>query len=135
MARHLEVDRYGDFLLTQAVRPGLALPILPRAGYRLGVYRDANTDLRVPVLAAAVSREHLFDTFLALLEPLGQEANVILETSHDNRGQSHRDLHRQEVDMPVLQSYLCEFEELLLDDGCTGVAVVSADKPMEVQFD
>jgi hypothetical protein len=35
----------------------------------------------------------------------------------------------------VLESYLCEFEDLLLNDGCTGVAVIGRHKPMEVQFD
>src|SRR5437762_2013520 len=42
---------------------------------------------------------------------------------------------RPALDLPVLQSHFCEFEELLLHDGCTGVAVISATQPMEVQFD
>src|SRR5262249_34722468 len=29
----------------------------------------------------------------------------------------------------------CDFEELLLNDGCTGVAVIGTARPMEVQFD
>lgn len=135
MARHLEVNRYGDFVLTEAVRPGLELRIVPRQAYRLGLYRDPEADLRVPVLTAAVSREGLFDTFLSLLEPLGQIVNAVLETSHQGRGLTHRDLYRHDVDLPVLASYLCDFEELLLDDGCTGVAIISADQPVEVQFD
>jgi hypothetical protein len=70
-----------------------------------------------------------------LLEPLGPLVNAILETSHHGRGTGHRDLRRYDVDLPVLQSYLCEFEDLLLNDGCTGVAVISTDEPVEVQFD
>src|SRR5207247_672589 len=31
--------------------------------------------------------------------------------------------------------YFCEFEDLLLNDGCTGVAVIATDGPMELQFD
>jgi hypothetical protein len=87
------------------------------------------------MLSAAVSAEQLFDTFLALLEPLGDVVHVILETSHESRGPGHRDYRRTDIDRPVLASFLCDFEELLLHDGCTGVAVLADDRPMEVQFD
>lgn len=135
LAAHFRVDRYGDFLLTDAIRPSLNLQIVPRQGYRREIYRDAKAGLEVPVLAAAVSREQLFDVFLELLEPLGETADVVLETSHESEGAGHQDLFREGIDMPVLQSYLCEFEDLLLNDGCTGVAVISGNGPMEVQFD
>lgn len=135
MADHLAVDRYGDFLLTDAVRPAPHLPVVPREGYRLGVYRDPRTRASVPVLAAAVSRERLFDVFLALLDPLGPAVDVVLETSHDRADGRHVDLVREGIDRPVLESYLCEFEELLLHDGCTGVAVMTTGGGKEVQFD
>jgi hypothetical protein len=73
--------------------------------------------------------------FLALLEPLGEAVDVVLETSHHTDGSNHRDLFREHIDLPVLQSHFCEFEDLLLNDGCTGVAVISTAEPMEVQFD
>lgn len=132
---HLQVDRYGDFQLTEAVRPSVDLQVVPRQGYRVSTYCDPRTRLRVPVLGAAVSRESLFETFLALLEPLGPEVDVVLETSHDSGGSSHRDLVREHIDLPVLTSHLCEFEDLLLNDGCAGVAVIARDEPIEVQFD
>src|SRR5262249_13563487 len=56
-------------------------------------------------------------------------------TSHQSEGTTHRDLYREHIDLPVLQSHFCEFEELLLHDGCTGVAVISTAEPLEVQFD
>ena len=90
---------------------------------------------RIPVLSAAVSREKLFDVFLALLEPLGEEVDVVLETSHRSRNGKHRDLRREGIDRPVLASYCCEFEDLLLNDGCTGIAVMASKRPIEVQFD
>jgi len=37
--------------------------------------------------------------------------------------------------MPVLKSVLWDFEELLLNDGCTGIAVLNPWTPQEVQFD
>jgi hypothetical protein len=135
LAAHLRVDRYGDFRLTDAVRPAPGVPVAPREGFRLDVYRDHGAGLQVPVLAAAVSRERLFDVFLQLLEPLGPIVDVVLETSHDSHGAAHRDLFREHIDLPVLMSMLCDFEDLLLNDGCTGVAAIASSGPMEVQFD
>ena len=37
--------------------------------------------------------------------------------------------------MPILQSILWDFEELLTNDGCTGVAVLNPRTPQEVQLD
>jgi len=135
LANHLRVDRYGDFLLTDAIRPALSVPIVPREGYRLSIYRDKRAGIEVPVLAAAASRDKLFELFLALLEPLGATVDVVMETSHHTDGSNHRDLFREHIDLPVLMSHFCDFENLLLNDGCTGVAVISTTEPMEVQFD
>jgi hypothetical protein len=135
LAAHLRVDQYGDFRLTEAVRPAPGVPVVPRQGYRREIYRDAKADLRVPVLACSVSRENLFDLFLALLEPLGPVVDVVLETSHESEDGSHHDLFRGRIDLPVLASHLYDYEDLLLNDGCTGVAVVGINGPMEVQFD
>jgi hypothetical protein len=132
---HLQKDRYGDFWLTNAIRPSLQRHVTPRQGFRVETYRDADAGIKVPVLAAAVSREHLFDLFLDLLDPLGDVVDVVLETSHDSDGADHQDLYREGIDLPVLKSHLCDFEDLLLHDGCTGVAVLSTAGPMEVQFD
>ena len=84
---------------------------------------------------SAVTRERLFDTFLSLLDPLGDSVDVVLETSHDKENGSHTDLYREQIDMAVLQSILHDFEDLLLDDGCCGIAVLNPRKPMEVHLD
>jgi hypothetical protein len=130
-----QVDRYGDFRLTGAVRPARGAAVVPREGFRFDVFRDADVGVRVPLLVAAVSRERLFDVFLDLLAPLGPTVDVVLETSHEARASGHRDLFREHIDLPVLMSYFCDFEDLLLNDGCTGVAVIATTAPMEVQFD
>jgi hypothetical protein len=135
MTDHLQVDRYGDFWLTDAIRPAQGLPVVPRQGYRVDTYRDDKANFSVPVLAAAVSREQLFDIFLDLLDPLGEVVDVVLETSHDSSGSQHMDLFREAMDLPVLKSHCCDYEELLMHDGCTGIAVMSTEGPMEVQFD
>ena len=134
-ATPLDLDRYGDFRLTDAIRPGPDLPVWPTEGYRLETYQGRRPGLSIPALAAAVSRERLFDVFLSLLEPLGGVVDVVLETSHGSTGDRHRDLRRSHIDTPVLASYLCEHEDLILNDGCTGVAVIATERPMEVQFD
>jgi hypothetical protein len=84
---------------------------------------------------ASASREQLFDLFLELLDPLGDEVDVVLETSHDRDNRGHDDLYREHIDLPVLKSMLCDFEDMILDDGCTGVAVLNSGMPLEVQFD
>lgn len=135
MAEHLQVDRYGDFWLTDAIRPAQSLPIVPRQGYRIDTYRDSKANFSVPVLAASISREKLFDVFLDLLGPLGDVVDVVLETSHESSGSQHMDLFREAMDRPVLMSHCCDYEDLLMHDGCTGIAVMSTEGPMEVQFD
>ena len=132
---HLKRKTYGSFTLTDAIRPGPSLPVRPRQGYHLQVYRDRKAGLKLPMISAAVSAEHLIDCFVALLEPLGDTVHVILETSHGRDADDHVDYRRTHIDLPVLASHFCEFEDLLLNDGCTGLAVLSAAGPMEVQFD
>ncbi|MEZ6142868.1 MAG: hypothetical protein R3B84_20080 [Zavarzinella sp.] len=132
---HLKQKRYGSFLLTDAIRPGQDVPVIPSQGYRISRHRDFHTGKVMPVLGAAVSAEIIFDVFIELLEPLGQEVHVILETSHGLHSAEHEDLRRSHIDMSVLISHLYDFEDLLLNDGCTGVAVLSRNLRMEVQFD
>ena len=74
------------------------------------------------------------ELFLDLLDPLGQIVDVVLETSHQCNG-SHQDLYREHIDMPVLKSTLLDHEDLLLNDGCTGIAVINPSKRQEVQLD
>jgi hypothetical protein len=132
---HLGVKRYGDFTLTDAVRPSYDVQVVPRAGFRHDVYRDSDTNASVPVLMAAASTEHLFETFMELLDPLGPVVDVVIETSHEDADHRHVDLYREHIDMPVLKSILWDFEEMLTNDGCTGVAVLNPSIPHEVQFD
>jgi hypothetical protein len=122
----------GLFRLTDAVWPTPTASIQPSEGYRHDVYRDPQGRLSVPALVAAVSCEKLFDHFLDLLEPLGPTVDVVLRGTHTGR---RRDFLRCAIDLPVLQSQLLDFEDLLVHDGCTGVVVLSTLAPMEVHFD
>ena len=132
---HLKICRYGSFELTEAVRPSFDLQVVPSAGYRHDYFSDEETRVRVPVLMASATKEELFETFLELLDPLGTEVDVVLETSHDRDAKGHVDLYREHIDLPVLKSTLYDYEDLLLNDGCTGIAVLNPAIPFEVQFD
>jgi hypothetical protein len=132
---HLGVHRYGSFRLTDAVRPSYDLQVVPQQGYRHDVYQEEGGKTCVPVIMAAASSEFLFELFMELIEPLGNELDVVLETSHHRQGGGHQDLYREHIDAPVLKSILWDYEDMLVNDGCTGLAVLNPRIPQEVQFD
>lgn len=132
---HLRIARYGRFVLTDAVRPSYDLQVVPQAGFRHDKYKDSDTGVEIPVVMGAGSKEVLLDLFFDLLDPLGEVVDVVIETSHECEHGGHNDMVREGIDMPILKSVLYDYEELLLDDGCTGIAVLNPGIPLEVQFD
>jgi hypothetical protein len=132
---HLSVARYGDFELTDAVRPSYNLEVVPSAGFRHDVYRDTESRSTVPVLMAAITKPRMMETFIELLTPLGESVDVVLETSHSQQSNGHTDLYREQIELPILQSILWDYEDLLINDGCTGIAVLNPNLPQEVQLD
>lgn len=135
------VDAFGKPLaITQAVRPA-SPPLFPlREGYRCEIYKDSELGLRMPVLTAAISAEKLFPVLMELFTPLGEVVDFILESSHDLASEKEdapaaTTWERTDIDLPVLTSILCEFEDLILNDGCTGIAVLNTDRDYEVHFD
>ena len=135
MEAHLEVDCYGEFQLTGAVRPSYHLQVIPQQGYRRESFRDRESGSEVPMLTAAASEEILFELFMDLLGPLGNIVDMVLETSHHCKVGEHDDLYREHIDMPVLKSVLWDYEDLLTNDGCSGIAVLNPSQQQEVQFD
>jgi hypothetical protein len=131
---HLTINTYGTFKMTNAVRPSFELTIVPQQGYRKNTFHD-DCGGTVPMLVASVSSENLFDVFFDLLDPLGNSVDAVLETSHCHRNNKHADYCREQIDLPILKSFLCTYEELILNDGCTGIAVLNPEKELEVQFD
>jgi hypothetical protein len=131
---HMGIQSYGMFDLTDAIRPSYDLQIVPKQGFRFDEYVDETSGSKTPVIMASATRNSLMDLFLDLIEPLGDVVDVVLESSHKS-GSEHEDLYREHIDMPVLKSTLLEFEDLLLNDGCTGIAVINPAKRQEVQLD
>lgn len=135
LAEHLKIDQYDSFRLTQAVRPAIDPVIKPCQGYRHDTYIDEETQTKVPVVMAAASSEDLFPLFIKLIQKLGPYVDVVLESSHSNVEGGHIDLYREQIDMAVLTSILWDYEDLLLNDGCTGIAVLNPNTPQEIQFE
>jgi len=142
---HLATVTYGNFTLTDAVRPSLDLKIIPEQGYKydrlkLGpdaatIYQQIRSRWLMPVLVVSISVEHLFETFLDMLNPLGNAVSVVLETSHCYSGAHRLGLRRDHIDLPVLKSFLYDHEELILNDGCTGISVLASKIQTAVRFD
>lgn len=135
LADHLRVKQYDSFELTDAIRPALDLKIKPSQGYRHDVYIDEESGSKVPVVMAAATKEILFPLFMQLIQRLGSVVDVVLESSHNKTEEGHVDLYREHIDMPVLTSVLWDFEDLLMNDGCTGIAVLNPNTPQEIQFE
>ncbi|GHT38776.1 hypothetical protein FACS189427_13040 [Planctomycetales bacterium] len=129
---HLSVSHYGRFSLTEAVRPSFDLTVVPAEGYRREEYYDESTGGSIPFLMISVSAEKIFEVFLDLLQPLGGTVDAVIESS---RLRKHSNLYREQIDLPVLTSYLLDYEHFLLNDGCTGIAVLNPALPAEVQWD
>jgi len=131
---HMGINSYGVFDLTDAIRPSYDLQIVPKQGFRFDEYIDEGSGIRTPVIMASATRHALIDLFLDLIEPLGATVDVVLETSHHG-GSDKEDLYREHIDAPVLKSIFLDFEDLLLNDGCTGIAVINPAKRQEIQLD
>ena len=130
-----EQNAIGSFEFTDAVRPGKESTLALRQGYRRETFRSRSRNMELPMILAAATRDVLFDLFLDLMDPLGKLVDCVLETSHSHGDGSHEDLYREKIDLPVLKSTLCDYESLIMNDGCTGVAVVNPKKQLEVQLD
>ena len=86
-------------------------------------------------ISKRISAERLFDVLMDLLDPLGEDVDVVMESSHESEPGAHADLYREHMDTVILKSTLFDYEALLLNDGCTGLAALNPNGPMEVQFD
>ena len=131
---HNRITRYGDFTLTGAVAPSYDLQVVPRSGWKSITHNQDG--IEIPTVRISASSKIVFGLFLDLAELTGQMIDVILETSHAPRcDRCHIDLIRKDMDLLVVLSVFCEFEELLLRDGFLGVALVNPNVPLELNFD
>ncbi len=102
-------------------------------GYRRQFYHDDVHHEKIPMLIAAISSPRLFSAFLSLSDLLGPTVDVILESSLPLAEESQ--YLREQIDLPVLQSILWDYEDLLMGDGHTSVAILNQDRSLELQLD
>lgn len=129
----LESGMSRAFNLPKGIRPGPQSRVVPEEGYRHGVFKDSGR--KVPMLAASVSAERLFDVFCDLLSPFGETVDVYLQRHAGP--DKNREMLREGVELPILLSNLCGAEDLLVNDGATGLVVCAnpATPMTEVHFD
>lgn len=130
---HLEKDRYGDFTLTGAIRIHSKDSPVPQEGYKYESYYDNVKGAQTPLMVAAATRDKLSDLFFELSDCMGENVDAILTTSHDINPAVT--MYREMIDLPVLQSVFMHHENIILNDGCTGVAVMHPRKSREVFLD
>ena len=123
-----------NFQLTDAVRPYYDGDTF-KSGYRHAEYFDEESKQKIPVIMISASAEKLMDLFLDLLDPLGKTIDIVLETSHNSEKYDHEDHYREHMDLSVFKSMCMDYEDLLLNDGFTGIAALNPQTPAEVQFD
>ena len=126
---HLKVCRYGNFELTEAVRPSFDLQVVPSQGYRHDCFSDDETKVRVPVLMAAATKEELFETFLDLLGSAGDRSR---------RGAGNQPQPRQPAGTSTCTASTstcrcskarCTITKICCsNDGCTGIAVLNPER-------
>ena len=130
MEDHLLISRYGDFQLTDGIRPDIGS--VPMQGFKHMMYKD------VPCTLGCISKEFVLEVFYEMLDLMDGEVFVVLESSHDRFTEDgHYDYCRDGIDLSVLRSILVDYEDLIVDDGQFGIAIFAFTdgNPIEVQLD
>ncbi len=110
---HCDINKYGDFELSEGIRPWLNLKVIPTEGYRYDKFLDEETREILPVIMASATRHKLFDLFLSLTEVLNDEVDVVLKASHHTTNNDHDEFLFEKMDNIVVRSALIDFEQIL----------------------
>ena len=108
---------------------------MPSAGFRHDMYRDEENRTNVPVLMAAVTKSRMIESFIALIEPLGDVVDVVLETSHGTGATATPICTANTSTCRSCRARCGTSKTCLMNDGCTGIAVLNPSIPQEVQLD
>ena len=114
---HMEKDRYGDFLLTPAIRPAISPKIIPVNGYRVAY----NTGMLKFQISA--SREKIIGLFISLMKLTGKRPDVFLEVSNYNEERIVSSYLREGMERIVLESHIYGIEEILLGNGFVSIGI------------
>lgn len=123
---------FGAFTVPPAVVFFKAGDDLPQEGYKVRKHVLPNGRFQYQAIVS-VSAEKLLDLFDALLPLLGEYCHVVLQDFGAREGELIEYVAYQK-DTVIVRSILCDFEELLLNDGLIGLAVYSDIVRAEVQL-
>ena len=130
----LKKDNYNGFLLTKAVRLDAKTTLLPENGFKL-VWCQIDKNTRERALLVCASREILWDLFIDFVSITGSVTDVCLESSHHSANHDcHTDFIVEEKEVILTTSTFFDFQDILLNDGCTGIAVYNGKRRVEVQL-
>lgn len=117
-------SRYGDFILTDAIRP---LTILPITGYKFSyaIGTEADTEEVVPLMCAAASAEKVFRVFMECVDL--SEDIVSLNAGFCDMDNVFHSYVREDMLLSELKPMLSYFRKMLTHDGFVTIAVVSND--------
>lgn len=117
-------SRYGNFILTDAIRP---LSILPMSGYKFSfaIGTEADPEELVPLMSAAVSAEKVFRVFMECLD-LSEDIVSLNVRFCDMNDVTHSYL-REDMLLSELKPMLSYFKKMITHDGFVTLAVVSDD--------
>ena len=113
---------------------------IPERGFKVLQHQPPRSELDpipapIPVYSIAMEQARAFALFIDLLEPLGEDLSVVLESTHDSMvSDRSRDYWSDSHDSIALESALVEYEDLLTKDGCTGISIMDEREKYEVMF-
>jgi len=120
-------------MLTRAV--SLHKGVLPPLeGYAQDEWEGSEHWPRTPVLHIAATSEKIIDLFRELLDPLGDDVRVFLKTQHGCYGHKMRQAMRGSIERIVLESTILDYEDFLLHDGWSSIAVQDLASTIEVRL-
>ena len=122
-------NKFGNFELTEGVRI-ISDDIIPEDGYLQ--HQPNESPMAQCGLCISVTRNKLWDLFVDLLETM-KETNLLVVL--DKTTISLNRVVRAGIDRCVLQGILDEYRDLLIDDGCVGIAVAQRRKRKLLFFD
>ncbi|MDZ7265323.1 MAG: hypothetical protein ONB16_12115 [candidate division KSB1 bacterium] len=123
---------FGTFTLPPAVVFFKAGDDVPTEGYKVRKSALPNGRFRYQVIVS-VSAEKILDVFDALVLLLGDYCHVVVQDFGEREGEQV-DYFAYQKDTVIVRSVLCDFEELLLNDGLIGLVVYSEAAKAEIQL-
>lgn len=90
-------------------------------------------NLRLPTLIISTTKQKLFTTFVELCSAMPEVVSACVSVTNETRDISEH--WRLDIDIAVALSVIEEHRDLLVENGCLGISLMSTDPIYEVHFD